>query len=284
MKAVLVFCEGRHDVVFAQRSLGAHGGCEWVDRPVRELPSPFGRGRAAARGLIARRFERQALEDLTLRDAAHPPLPCFDSVVENTATGTMFVLVRVHGQDRPDASLDLLQNLQDTFTDQPAGTFDVSEYAAAFLFDANGEGVASTLAGFRARYGAHFGDLSNLEHGRWLAETTVPVGCFVFHRSAQDQTGTIEDHLAPMVAQAWPERYAEAERFVDDNRDGADRVSGSEAERLKAAITVTGQFNHPGDPMSIVIGRRGLPRAQFQASALSAELAVFLAQAPWSAS
>ena len=73
MKAVLVFCEGRHDVVFAQRSLGAHGGCEWVDRPVRELPSPFGRGRAAARGLIARRFERQALEDLTLRDAAHPP-------------------------------------------------------------------------------------------------------------------------------------------------------------------------------------------------------------------
>ena len=45
MKAVLVFCEGRHDVAFAQRSLGAHGGCKWVDKPVRELPSPFGRGK-----------------------------------------------------------------------------------------------------------------------------------------------------------------------------------------------------------------------------------------------
>lgn len=75
MKAVLVFCEGRHDVAFAQRSLGAHGGCKWVDKPVRELPSPFGPGATAPKGLIAMRYERQVLEDLTLRDAAHPPLP-----------------------------------------------------------------------------------------------------------------------------------------------------------------------------------------------------------------
>ena len=42
MKAVLVFCEGRHDVVFAQRSLGVHGGCQWVGKAIGELPSPFG--------------------------------------------------------------------------------------------------------------------------------------------------------------------------------------------------------------------------------------------------
>ena len=284
MKAVLVFCEGRHDVVFAQRSLGAHGGCEWVDRPVGELPSPFGRGRAVAKGLIARRFERQALEDLPLRDAARPPLPCFDAVVENPATGTMFVLVRTHGQDQSGACLELLEDLQDTFVDQPADTFDVSEYAAAFLFDANDEGVEAKVAGFRERYGAHFGDLSNLGHGGWLAGTTVPVGCFVFHKSAQEPTGTIEDHLAPMAARAWPARFAEAGRFIDDNRDGDDSVSGSEAERLKAVITVAGQFNHPGAPMSIIIGRSGLPRARFKASPVSADLAAFLTGAPWSAS
>lgn len=282
MKAVLVFCEGRPDVVFVQRTLGAHGGCKWVDLPVGELPSPFGRGVAAGKGLIAGRFERQALEDLPLRDAAHPPLPCFDSVVENTATGTMFVLVRTHGQDQSGACLELLRDLQDTFVEQPAGTFDVSEYAAAFLFDANGEGVARTLAGFRESYGAHFGDLRSLGHGRWLAETTVPVGCFVFHKSAQEPTGTIEDHLAPMVEQAWPGRYAEANRFIDDNRDRDDKVSGSEAERLKAIITVTGQFNHPGDPMSTIIGRRSLPRARFDASPVSADLADFLRRTPWS--
>ena len=281
MKAVLVFCEGRHDVVFAQRSLGAHGGCEWVDRPVGELPSPFGRGRAVAKGLIARRFERQALEDLRLRDAARPPLPCFEAVVENTATGTMFVLVRTHGQDQAGACLELLQDLQDTFVDQPADTFDVSKYAAAFLFDANGEGVEAKVARFRERYDGHFGDLASLAHGGWLAETTVPVGCFVFHKSAQEPIGTIEDHLAPMAARAWPARFAEAGRFIEENRGGEDKVSASEGERLKAIITVAGQFNCPGDPMSSIIDRNGLPRAQFKASSLSAELADFLTRAPW---
>ena len=281
MKAVLVFCEGRHDVVFAQRSLGARGGCKWVDKPIGDLPSPFGRSTVARKGLIAGRFEKDALEDLSLRDAAHPPLPCFESIVENTVTDTMFFLVCALGKDQSGPILNLLQALDVTIGDEPAGRFDVSEYAVAFLFDANGEGVTATLAGFRNRYGEHFGDLGNLEHGGWVADTTVPVGCFVFHRGAQDQEGTLEDHLAPMVEEAWPVRYAGAERFVDDNQRAGDRVSNGEAERLKAIITATGQFDHPGDPMSVIIGRKGLPQERFVASPLSGDLAYFLARTPW---
>ena len=281
MKAVLVFCEGRHDVVFAQRSLGARAGCKWVDKPIGDLPSPFGRSPVARKGLIARRFEQRALEDLSLQDASYPPLPCFESIVENTETDTMFFMVRARGKNQGAPILDLLQALDTTITEEPASTFDVSEYAAAFLFDANGDGVTSTLAGFRTRYGAHFGNLGNLEHGGWVAETTVPVGCFVFHRSTQDQEGTLEDHLAPMVQAAWPARYAKAEQFVDGNRSTGDRVSNREAERLKAIITVTGQFDRPGDSMSIIIGRTSLPGAQFEASPLCAKLADFLARAPW---
>ena len=281
MKAVLVFCEGRHDVVFAQRSMGAHGGCVWVDKHLGELPSPFGPRGVAMKGLISRHFEQHALEDLTLRAAAHPPLPCFESIVENTATDTMFFMVRVHGQDRSEPVVELLTSLDVTIGQEPSGMFDVSEYAAAFLFDANGEGVTATLAGFRTRYGAHFGDLSNLEHGGWVGDTTVPVGCFVFHKSTHDQTGTIEDHLAPMVERAWPDRYAGAERFLEEKRHDGDKVSSNEAERLKAVITVTGQFDHPGDPMSIIIGRTGIPPAQFEESPMSAELAEFLTRTPW---
>ena len=201
MKAVLIFCEGRHDVVFAQRSLGAHGGCEWVDKPIGRLPSPFGStGRVARKGLIAGRLERQAVDELRLRDAAYPPLPCFESIVENTAKDTMFFLVRAHGQDQRDPVVNLLRDLDVTITEEP-GNFDVSEYAAAFLFDANGEGVAGTLARFRNRYGEHFGDLSKLEHGGWVSETTVPLGCFVFHRSTADETGTLGT-----IWRRWPPR------------------------------------------------------------------------------
>ena len=280
MKAILVFCEGYHDVVFAQRSLGAHGGCEWVDRPIRELPTPFGSSAVARKGFIARRLERHALEDLAIRVAAHPPLPCFESIVENAATRTMFFIVRAHGKGQTEPVLDLLRSL-DVTIDQPPDTFDVPKYAAAFLFDANGEGVIETLAEFRDRYGAHFGDLSNLEHGEWVANTKIPVGCFVFHKGAHDPTGTIEDHLAPMVERVWPGRYAETERFVEEQRDVGDKVSSNEAQRLKAVMTVTGQFNHPGEPMSIIIGRNGLPPERFDESPMSSELAGFLARTPW---
>ena len=248
MRAVLVFCEGRHDVVFTQRSLGALGDCSWVRKPITELPSPFGRGSTTPRGLIARRFERHALEDHGLQEAAHRPRPCFESAVENTASGTMYFLVRAHGQDQVDVILSLLRDLDLTITHEVAGRHDVSEYAAAFLFDADEEGLTATLEDFRERYGAHFGDLSSLEHGRWVSTSTVPVGFFVFHKSAQEETGTLENHLAPMAESAWPDRYGKALKFIDTNMDAKDKVSSKDAERLKAIITATGQFNHPGDP------------------------------------
>ena len=183
---------------------------------------------------------------------------------------------------RADAILNLLRDLDLTITEETAGTYAVSEYGAAFLFDADeGEGLTATLTAFRNCYGAHFGELLSLEHGKWLSETTVPVGCFIFHRSAQDDTGTLEDHLVPMAESAWPDRYAKARNFIDDNKDPEDKVSRKSAERLKAIITVTGQFNHPGDPMSIIIDRNGLPEEQFNNSPLGRELVDFLIGTPW---
>ena len=284
MKAVLVFCEGRHDVVFVQRSLGALSDCEWVDKRISELPSPFGIGKTTAKGLIARRIERHSLENPTLQEAAHSPLPCFESVVENNALGTMYFLVRVHGCDRQGAILDLLEDLRTTITEEAAGTYDVSEYAAAFLFDADTEGLTATLTKFRDRYTAFFEDLSSLEHSQWASEATVPVGCFVFHGGDQDETGTLEDHLAPMAEAAWPNQYAEARNFIDDNKTANDKVSTNNVKRLKAIITVTGQFNHPGDPMSIIIARSGLSADSFKTSQLSQALVGFLTEIPWKGS
>ena len=289
MKAVLVFCEGRHDVVFAQRSLGAHGNCSWVGgQPISELPSPFGRsknnsGQTVRKGLIEGLFEHSA--NVTLQAAAHSPLPCFDAAVANTAKDTMFFLVRTSGKTNCDPVLKFLTSLDLTLntpkiTNELGMSHDVSQYAAAFLYDADDEGVASTLQAFRDRYTEHFGDLSALQHGQWLQGNTAPVGCFVFHGSDQQPTGTIEDHLAPMAEQSWPDRYAAAQALIDDGRHDSDQVSRSNAERLKAIITVAGQFNHPGDPLSVIIGRNGMPQEQFEACAVSRELALFLLKAP----
>ena len=280
MKAVLVFCEGRHDIVFAQRSLGALGGCEWVRRPIGKLPSPFGANSAAHKGLVARRLERHDIGDMQLRPAAHPQVPAFESMIEDAERSVLFVMLRVGSKYNNKAVMELLVEMDSVLAEE-VGTWDVSRYAAAFLFDADDGGLGATLDGFRKSYGSHFGDLSGAGHGSWTNTETVPVGCFVFHRSEDDQTGTLEDHLAPMAEAAWPVRYASATKFVNENRNPSHAVSRSRAERLKAIITAAGQLDHPGDPLSQVIGWKGLPQAQYENSRTSRSLVNFLMSIPW---
>ena len=278
MKAVLVICEGRHDVIFVQRSLGAVAGCTWFDEPIRHLPSPFGRvpGRSL-KGLVATRVERE-VDDLKLRETAYPVLPRYESAVVDDATRTLFVMVRAGSKKQADAVSDLLQDVNAALG---VGPVDVTEYAAAFLFDANSEGLQGTLSAFRESYQQHFGDLSTAEHGHWLSTTTCHAGVFVVHRSPADQTGTLEDHVAPMVATTWPWHYDSACAFVDDNRRDGDAASRNAAARLKAIITSAAQFRHPGHPLATVIAREGIPAAQFGQCELSRDMVRFLQAVPW---
>ena len=279
MKAVLVICEGRHDIFFVQRSLGALTGCDWFNQPIGELPSPFGRmsGRSA-KGLIAWRLE-QDVDNLKLRGAAYPLPPQFESAVEDKGAQTLYVLIRTNGKKQVDAVVELLQYLDNSLLD--VGPVDISCYATAFLFDANDEGLAATLDAFRNGYGEHFGDLSMADHAVWVKVPTCHVGAFVIHKSPSDPTGTLEDHLAPLVATTWPSHFDAASTFIDGGRQDDEAVSKSEAKRLKAIITSVGQFEHPGEPLSTLVDRDGIPTAQFETCELSQELVRFLQAVPW---
>ena len=278
MKAVLVICEGRHEVVFVQRSMGAVADCRWAKDRIKDLPSPFGAIPGISEGLIATRAERN-VDDLTLRSAAYPPPPPqYESAVFDEETDTIFLLVRANGKNQADAVIGLLKDVD---ISMGLAGIDVSEYAAAFLFDADAAGLTATLEGFRGHYRSHFGDLSEAGHAQWVATATCPLGVFVFHRTAKDETGTLEDHLAPMVSAAWPDKYASACDFIDDNRHPDDEVSRSDARRLKAIITSAGQFDHPGAPLSTMLARGGFPEEQFQTSPMSRTLVTFLQGVPW---
>ena len=279
MKAVLVICEGRRDIIFVQRSLGAVAGCKWFDQPIGELPSPFGRiPRRSAKGLIVQRLERNP-EALTLRAVAYPPLPPqFESAVVDEAKQTIFVMIRANGKKQANAVIGLLQELDDALE---VGPMKISRYATAFLFDANNEGLAATLATFRKDYGKHFKDLSTADHADWVKVPTCHVGAFVIHKSPSDPTGTLEDHLVPLVAAAWPGHFDAAKAFIDGGKQTDEAVSKSEANRLKAIITSAGQFEHPGAPLSTLVAREGIPEAHFKECELSKELVRFLQAVPW---
>ena len=275
MKAVLVFCEGAHDVAFVRRSLHALGGYVDVKKPIGELPTPFGAdGKTLDRGLIATRFDHQDIEEFRL-DSEYPPTPKYDSFVGRESSDTMFVLLRAGGKDAEKQVNDLLEDVHNVLA---AGHYDVTEYAAAFLFDANAEGLPATLESFRQDYGARLGDLSQAEHAKWISTATIPVGVFVFHNVAT-QTGTLEDHLSPMVESWTPDRYAGAKAFIDDNRRPNDAASRDQAKRLKAILTATGQFGQPGYSLSVIL-REDLPSEQFSSSPASRALVEFLEKCP----
>jgi len=233
MKAVLVFCEGRHDVVFVLRSLGAHAGCTWLGSTVAKLPTPFGAGGAANRGLVASRLERRSVGDHSLQNASHPFPPSFEAFLKSEVTDTLFVVTLCVGQDRRSSVNDLLSDVDLVMGAGSPGTYDVTEYAAAFMYDADDEGVQATLQAFRDRFTACFGDLSMLSNGAWLDTTSVPVGCYVFHKDGAD-TGTLEDHLVPLVQSVWPARFTGAESYINAHAQQADKVSRKNAERQKA--------------------------------------------------
>ena len=277
MRAVLVICEGLHEILFVQRSLGALAGCDWFDQPIRELPSPLGRmPTGLGKGLIARRLERNP-DALTLRAATYPPLPQFESAVLDRDTQTLYVLIRANGKQQADAVVDLLRDLDASLD---VGV-DISRYATALLFDANNEGLEATLAAFRRGYEQHFGDLSAVDHAGWVSAPTCHVGVFVIHKSPSDPTGTLEDHLAPLVAAAWPSHFDDASAFIDDGRQPDEAASKSEARRLKAILTSTAQFQHPGAPLSTLVARDGIPEAHFKTCKLREELVRFLQAVPW---
>ena len=265
MRAVLIFCEGNHDVVFVSRSLGAITNCIWLSCPIRELPSPLGPkidpkdpGRFIFGSLITGSYRAQVQEDLQIRPAAHAPAPTFEAVLQNPAKSTLYVIIRCNGDSAPERSIKLIDDFYTLFPLRPA----IREIASAFLFDADAAGVSAREASFAAEYSRCLLPGATVPHATWLAGKYGPAGLFVFH-DPKTRTGTLEDSLAPMVESQWKQRWDAAGHYLTTHAQQSDPVSKKIAERHKAQISVTGQFLFPGDPMTNVLERKGLDQKHF---------------------
>lgn len=287
MRAVLVFCEGNHDIVFVTRSLGAIANGEWVGSPIGELPSPLGPvldpanpNRPKVRSLIAQRYSARTLDDLHLEAAAHAPPPSFKAIVKVTGTriDTLFTLIRCQGDGAASSAISLLQEFKSLLL--PGLQMDITEVAAAFLFDADNLGIAGRETKFASDHATILQGSNQPQHGGWVQGRDYPVGLYVFHDPAT-RTGTLEDVLAPMVETQWKPRWDDAGSYLSNHASNNDPVARNAAERLKAQINIVGQFRCPGDPMTQIIRKkRGLPPTHFKGSA-SQSLVDFLINIPW---
>jgi hypothetical protein len=288
MRAVLVFCEGNHDVAFATRSLGALADAEFIDKPIKELPTPLSTRinpknpiSPIYSGIIADRYHDRKVEDRRLRNAVHAPTPTFEALVKDPADGTLYVMLRCHGSG---AALEVTALVERMRSLMSIGS-DVDSVALAVILDADDQGVGGCEASFSSAYAAclESGSAGAPRHGQWVMGKHGPMGLFVFHDpSSPTRTGTLEDVLAPLVHEQWPEKWAGAEAYLRAHAEPADRLHRRPSAHKKARIGVTGQFMFPGGPMTEVIRDRkvGLSNERFKGP-VSRALVEFLRAVPW---
>ena len=203
--------------------------------------------------------------------------PQFDDAIWDYERDVIYLVVNSGGRNQHVAVLDLLRRvaLASRFRD-----LDVTESAVAFLLDANDRGVAATLDDFRGWYGEFFGGISNVAHAMWMDTPTFPVGAFIC--SGDDGKGGLEDNMVPIVISTWPERFAAACQFVDQNKQRSDKVSQTRTNRHKAIISSVGQFDFPGDSIySVVSEDNGIPDGKFRESDACRAVVTFLQAVQW---
>ena len=288
MDALLVFCEGKHDIVFAQRSYGAIVGLLPFDKTIAELPSPFGEVRYPKQprqspggpSFFANRYTKRSLGDERISQAAHAPSPVLVSALLDPQNDLLVLLLRCGTDAAQGKVAEFLEALTEAITNGQ-GRLEIKRIATAFIFDAD-TSIADREARFQRDYVSVFPNASALQHGHWIHHSDVPVGLFIL--SGPSGAGTLEDVLYPEVRERWPGAWSAADTFLKDHCPPDAPALRPPAERLKAQMTITGQPYFPGDPLSVVIARHKkhpiLPPDAFQGPTSQA-LVQFLQSAPF---
>jgi hypothetical protein len=252
--ALLVFCEGQHDVAYVRMLLQEILEFKIVSLPFKELPSPF-------HHLFKQSVATHAAGDLSL-DMAHKFfLP--ETILRNKSQ--FILLYNCGGNTQYDKVRELLSDYLPiipqarVFAEDAKEIIDHVKYL--FLYDADSVGINRILEQvnheFRVISESNFFDAewssSSSDFGRVSGDKAV----YVWGERAEQ--GTLEDILYPMFSLAQPSLLSKAESAIDDmftwDVDNPDIVKAvSEiSKRKKSVITVIGQKKKPGSSLNVII-------------------------------
>jgi hypothetical protein len=304
VKAVVVFVEGQGDVAYVLRSLGRVAGAKFCKSKPEDLPTPFGKspgqGSQSSRGLVLNWNERGTLSDRTLEASAEDHEPVFQSAAKvppnplQSGRPDLVFVVRMGGDRKATEIGMLLKRLEVSFTS--GLTHEVARVACAFVFDAdtpkhydqqNGDCVRLREQRFATDYGEQLAGHTP-QHAAWTTTWSIPLGLFVLHAVAT-RGGTLEHVVEPPLHAdpVWAPRIKAAEQLLQAHEQASDPVyDKSSADRVKARLTIAGQWRDPGSSLAQIL-RRGDPKKppsvpdDVFASSDAAALVNFLMSVPW---
>lgn len=259
-KALLVFCEGAHDVAFVGKVFKLGLDFQKIEWKFSEYPAPFN-------ALFKTSVQNHAAKDLSL-DMAHKFfLP--DCVFQK---GDNLILVfNAGGSSQVDKVKKLLKSFltllshSTVFPDNSKIIVTQAKYL--FLYDADHIGTTTLFNKIKQDF-LTIDDEPTWAFGNW-SFLENPFGAIAEDKAAyiwgtNTENGTLEDILLPMFELDQKKLVENARNFVGDAfvwETDATRLKHKFAEiaaRKKAIITCAGQREKTGSSMNVVIGQAKL--------------------------
>lgn len=260
INALLVFCEGVHDVAYVRMVFSKILGFSKVELPFQELPSPF-------HIMFKKAVENHAAKDLSL-DMAHKFfLP--DSILRKE--NNLVALFNSGGKTQYNKISTLLSNYlpisskSNTFAQGASEVVSSTKYV--FLYDADAEGLEIIIKNINKEF-SRIGETDFITE-EWkeslkskFGKTSGDKAVFVWGESPEK--GTLEDILTPLFLRDQPDLMQKStatieDMFLWDTDNSKKSISIPEIERKKKSIlTVIGQRKKPGSSMNVILEQAGL--------------------------
>jgi len=246
MRLLFIFCEGAHDIALLGRLLPQVPGVTASTRKLKDFPAPFPGFWKERLGHVLARAESRPAEH-----RGKLPPPWLEMAFEGG--GTLYLLLSMNGMNQRRACSDVLLEWRrlTSLEENPFGSQSVDRWDAAFILDADDEGV-------QARRTELFDWLKretlidgHPDGNAWATSRGYSVGCFVVHGPDSDH-GSIEDHWIPIAESAVGDRIQDARSFIAKHETSESKVK-KRGRVGKATLTIAGQIDHPGDSLAVIL-------------------------------
>lgn len=280
VEALIVFCEGPHDVAFMDKVLRHCLAFERVrEWTFSDYPSPL-------HTLFSQSVQRHAQQDLSL-DMAHKFfLP--DRVYQKDQQ--VVLLFNSGGKTKHAQVSTWLAQFQELLALAESANYGedrhyIEKACYLFLYDADEDGLEGTCTDSQKWFAEINGE-------PWLSEWQICPDYPFAALSGNDkalyvwgetpESGTLEDWLLPLFKQKAPELLEKAEASMGELFDWSVSDQQSQvamhSKYQKAVMTLAGQREKPGGSMSVVIdqAKKRIGKGEFRQDANIQMLAAFL--------
>jgi len=267
VNALLVFCEGDHDVTYVRKVLKCLMGYKDVKKKFADLPHPFN-------NLLTQTVKNHIQGDLSL-DMAHT---FFLPSAILSKDRQLILLFNTGGKNKyreiHKLILDYHPLLNEPYLQNRANEV-VEKHGYLFLYDADDNGLNKVMEYVREKFSTIYDwDINNepiadsnlifMSDADWIDSLDSPFGKYVENKAvfvwgANPESGTLEDILMPMFTTEHAAKMQTITKALDDCFSWNTRSEKTEeaipetARKHKATLTMLGQREKPGSGLSLIL-------------------------------